>query len=257
MMGVVGTVLAFVVVLVILVLVHELGHFVAAKLSGITVQEFGIGFPPRIASITWHGTRYSINAVPLGGFVKMLGEDGEGDAERLRGRGLSPAAVERAMAGAFNRKPIWLRVVVLVAGVAMNFVLAVVLFAGVAGQPRPNQVGPLTISVIQHPSPAEQNGLRVGDRIVAADGQSFGGRSIELTQYIASRAGQVVTLTVDRGGQRLEIKLEPESIAPNRYLYAQEMPLASLEPGDYSLYVTVRDAAGAMEVHRADFRVVP
>ena len=209
MMGVVGTVLAFVVVLVILVLVHELGHFVAAKLSGITVQEFGIGFPPRLASITWHGTRYSINAVPLGGFVKMLGEDGEGDAERMRGRGLSPAAVERAMAGAFNRKPIWLRIVVLVAGVAMNFLLAVVLFAGVAGQPRPNQVGPLTISVIQQPSPAKDEGLRVGDRIVAADGQSFGGRSIELTQYIASHAGQVVTLTVDRGERRLEINLTP------------------------------------------------
>src|SRR5205823_7735380 len=174
MMGVIGTVLAFVVVLVILVLVHELGHFVAAKLSGITVQEFGIGFPPRIASVTWHGTRYSINAIPLGGFVKMLGEDGDVEADRMRRRGLSAAAVEQAMAGAFNRKPIWLRVVVLVAGVAMNFVLAVVLFAGVAGQPRPNQVGPLAISVIQQPSPAKEEGPRVGDRIVARGGPSFG-----------------------------------------------------------------------------------
>src|SRR5438445_357682 len=104
-MGVIGTILAFVLVLVILVLVHELGHFVVAKLAGITVEEFGIGFPPRLASVMWHGTRYSINAVPLGGFVKMLGEDGEGDAERMRQRGLSPAAVERAMAGTFNGEP--------------------------------------------------------------------------------------------------------------------------------------------------------
>ena len=135
MMGVVGTILAFVVVLVILVLVHELGHFIAAKLAGITVEEFGIGFPPRLASVIWRGTRYSLNAIPLGGFVKMLGENGEGDAERMRSRGLSAAAVEHAMAGAFNRKPIWVRVLVLVAGVAMNFVLAVVLYAVAFTQP--------------------------------------------------------------------------------------------------------------------------
>ena len=93
--------------LVVLVLVHELGHFFAAKRAGITVQEFGIGFPPRIASVIWHGTRYSLNWIPLGGFVKMLGEDGDAEAEKMRERGLSEAAVDKAMEGAFNRKPIW------------------------------------------------------------------------------------------------------------------------------------------------------
>jgi len=102
-MGVVGTVLAFVLVLVVLVLVHELGHFVVAKLAGITVQEFGIGFPPRIGSVVWRGTRYSLNWIPLGGFVKMLGEDGEIEAEKMRQRGLSDAAVERAMEGALTQ----------------------------------------------------------------------------------------------------------------------------------------------------------
>ena len=76
-MDVLGTILAFVAVLVVLVLVHELGHFIVAKRAGITVQEFGVGFPPRIGSVVWHGTRYSVNWIPLGGFVKMLGEDGE------------------------------------------------------------------------------------------------------------------------------------------------------------------------------------
>ena len=79
--------------------------------------------------MTWHGTRYSLNWIPLGGFVKMLGEDGESEAEKMRERGLSEAAVEKAMQGAFNRKPIWVRSRVLVAGVAMNFLLATVLFA--------------------------------------------------------------------------------------------------------------------------------
>ena len=83
--------------LVVLVLVHELGHFVVAKRAGITVQEFGVGFPPRIGSVVWRGTRYSLNWIPLGGFVKMLGEDGEVEADKMRQRGLSEAAVEKAM----------------------------------------------------------------------------------------------------------------------------------------------------------------
>ena len=87
-MDVFGTVLAFLAVLVVLVLVHELGHFIAAKRAGITVQEFGIGFPPRITSVVWHGTRYSLNWIPLGGFVKMLGEDGDSEAQKMRERGL-------------------------------------------------------------------------------------------------------------------------------------------------------------------------
>ena len=72
-MDVAGTILAFLGVLVVLVLVHELGHFIAAKRAGITVQEFGIGFPPRIWSLTWRGTRYSLNWIPLGGFVNPKG----------------------------------------------------------------------------------------------------------------------------------------------------------------------------------------
>src|ERR671911_2706170 len=101
-MDVVGTIAAFLAVLVVLVLVHELGHFVAAKRAGITVQEFGVGFPPRITSVVWRGTRYSLNWIPLGGFVKMLGEDGDVEIRRLREQGLNDADVEAAMAGAFN-----------------------------------------------------------------------------------------------------------------------------------------------------------
>jgi regulator of sigma E protease len=218
MMGIIGTVLAFVVVLVILVLVHELGHFVAAKLSGITVQEFGIGFPPRIASITWHGTRYSINAVPLGGFVKMLGEDGDGDAERLRGRGLSPAAVERAMTGAFPRKPTLFCVVVLVAGVAMNFVLAVLLYALAFMQPVPEHVGPMTVTSIQLGSPAAA-ALKVGDQIIGADAKFFGSRDADfhfardLTAYVNARAGRPVILHVERGGRAIRVSVTPRPLS--------------------------------------------
>src|SRR6187399_150964 len=136
-MNVLTTIAAFIGILVVLVLVHEFGHFAMAKWAGITVEEFGIGFPPRIASVTWHGTRYSLNWIPLGGFVKMLGEDGDSEAEKMRERGLSEAAVDKAMEGAFNRKPLGVRMVVLLAGVVMNFLLAGILFSVALAMPIP------------------------------------------------------------------------------------------------------------------------
>jgi len=211
-MDVLGTILAFVGVLVVLVLVHELGHFIVAKRAGITVQEFGVGFPPRIGSVVWHGTRYSVNWIPLGGFVKMLGEDGEVEADKMRQRGLSEAAVDKAMEGAFNRKPIWVRIVVLLAGVVMNFVLASVLFAVALSLPAQQGRGPLTITEIQAGSPAVVAGLQVGDVILSADGRTFD-VSRDLTAYVRSRAGHVVDLTVRRGGQEVDVPVTPRALS--------------------------------------------
>ncbi|MEO8251281.1 MAG: M50 family metallopeptidase [Chloroflexota bacterium] len=211
-MDVIGTVLAFIAVLVILVLVHELGHFIVAKRAGITVQEFGVGFPPRIASVMWRGTRYSVNWIPLGGFVKMLGEDGESEAERMRQRGLSEAAIDNAMEGAFNRKPVWVRMVVLLAGVVMNFLLAGVLFAVALSQPGQQGQGPLIVTEIQADSPAVAAGLRVSDAIVSADGRAFQ-ISRDLTTYVRSRAGHPVQLVVKRGGQMLTIGVTPRTLS--------------------------------------------
>ncbi|HEX6129169.1 MAG TPA: M50 family metallopeptidase [Candidatus Limnocylindria bacterium] len=227
-MEVLSTVLAFIAVLVILVLVHEVGHFVAAKLSGITVQEFGIGFPPRITSVVWRGTRYSLNWIPLGGFVKMLGEDGEGEANKLRDRGLSEAAVERAMDGAFNRKPVVVRIAVLLAGVVMNFLLAGILFAVALGMPVPQGRGPLTVTDIQPGSPAAQS-LRVDDVIVAADGRSFE-ISSELTAYVRSRAGEEVELTVLRGGSEITVGVVPRQLTEAERLRGEGPVGFSYEP---------------------------
>jgi regulator of sigma E protease len=209
-MDVLVTALAFIAVLVVLVLVHELGHFVVAKLAGITVQEFGIGFPPRIASVIWRGTRYSVNWIPLGGFVKMLGEDGDIEAERMREHGSSEAEIEQAMVGAFNRKPILVRLAVLFAGVAMNFVLAVVLFAWAFSVPQPVGVPPLTVTQVQADSPAEGK-LQVGDEIVSADGRSFD-RTTDLVAYIAQQAGQPVELQVQRDGQGINVTVTPRQL---------------------------------------------
>jgi len=210
-MEAIGTVAAFLGMLIVLVVVHELGHFIVAKRSGITVEEFGIGFPPRITSVTWRGTRYSLNWIPLGGFVRMLGEDGDVEIRRLREQGLTEDEVEHAMAGAFNRKPIWLRVGVLLAGVAMNFVLAAGLFAGALSLPALIGHGPLTVVEVQDGSPASGS-LEVDDVIIAADGDTFE-RSAELTEYVAGRAGFVVDLTVRRDSAETVVSLIPRSVS--------------------------------------------
>ena len=230
-MDVMVTVVAFLLVLVVLVLVHELGHFVAAKLAGITVQEFGIGFPPRITSIMRGGTRYSLNAIPLGGFVKMLGEDGDLEAKKMRERGLSEAAVDAAMAGAFNRKPIWVRIVVLLAGVLMNFLLAAALFSVALSLPIPQGRGPLTVTSIQEDSPAEHV-LRVGDVIVAADGRRFDA-SADLTAYIRTRAGDVVILDVQRAGQLTAIRVVPRQVTEEDRARGKGAIGFSYEPDHY------------------------
>ncbi|HVM24541.1 MAG TPA: M50 family metallopeptidase [Candidatus Limnocylindrales bacterium] len=209
-MDVLATVAAFIGILVVLVLVHELGHFIVAKRAGITVEEFGIGFPPRIASVTWRGTRYSFNWIPLGGFVKMLGEDGDVELRRLRESGLNDDEIRHAMAGAFNRRPIWIRLAVLLAGVVMNFILAAALFAIAFSMPELHGEGPLTVTEIQAGSPAEGS-LEVGDVITGVDGQTFE-RSAALTSYVASRGGTPVTLDVMRDGRALEVEVTPRVV---------------------------------------------
>ena len=209
-MDVMGTVAAFIGILVVLVLVHELGHFLVAKRAGITVEEFGIGFPPRIASVMWRGTRYSVNWIPLGGFVRMLGEDGDVEVKRLREQGLTDGEVEHAMAGAFNRKPVWIRFVVLFAGVAMNFVLAASLFAVAFSMPLQVGEGPLTITEIQPDSPAE-DALQVGDVITGVDGRTFE-RSNDLTEYVRDHGGQQVQLQVERDGEQIDVPVTPRNV---------------------------------------------
>jgi regulator of sigma E protease len=211
-MDVLGTVAAFIAILVVLVLVHELGHFLVAKRAGITVEEFGIGFPPRVASVMWRGTRYSVNWIPLGGFVRMLGEDGDVEVKRLREQGMNDAQVEQAMAGAFNRKPVWVRFVVLFAGVAMNFILAASLFAVAFSMPLQVGEGPLTVTDIQPDSPAAQS-LEVGDVITGVDGRTFE-RSNDLTEYVRDHGGEEVQLQVERDGEQIDVAVTPRIVTP-------------------------------------------
>jgi regulator of sigma E protease len=150
--------LAAVPIFALMVLVHEFGHFLVAKWAGIRVEEFGIGFPPRLFGIKRGETLYSINLLPIGGFVRMPGENGETTDEAGT---YDPRSFAAKSAGK--------RAAVLLAGVTMNLILAVVLFtaAEAVGQVQ----YPAVIRAVEQNSPAQAAGLRAGDRILAINGQ--------------------------------------------------------------------------------------
>ena len=178
------TVLLFVLILGSLVLVHELGHFVTARLAGVRVLEFGIGFPPRARVLASGGeTLYTLNWLPIGGFVKLEGEDGDDSND------------PRSFANA--RLPI--KLVILVAGVVMNLIGAFLIFSLIALLATP-LVG-LRVPIVDPDSPAAAAGLQPGDSITTINGQSyefFGGSSV--LDALRSSAGQTVVLGIDRAG---------------------------------------------------------
>lgn len=171
----------FVVILAVLIMVHEIGHFSFAKLFGVRVDEFGLGFPPRLKSVRKGETLYTLNAIPLGGFVKMAGENGE-DAEP----------------DSFGAKPPWQRLLILLAGPTMNilFALGIFFFAFLVGSPR----GLTTVTSVAPNSPAAAAGLRDGDRILAVDGQQVRYFD-ELQTVVSSHVGERLRLRIQRGSR--------------------------------------------------------
>lgn len=175
-------IVAFLVVLGPVVLIHELGHFVAARMIGVTVLEFGLGFPPRAARLfESQGTEFTLNWLPIGGFVRPLGEDfvkpvGEGEIEPERAM-WNKIMDERAAKGlkTFPAKSLmqagpWQRIWFMVAGAVFNFISALILLTigGMIGMPGPA----VEISGVIAGSPAEVAGLKVGDQIAAIDGKT-------------------------------------------------------------------------------------
>ncbi|HEV8490032.1 MAG TPA: M50 family metallopeptidase [Candidatus Limnocylindrales bacterium] len=196
------TIVLFFLILGTLVVIHELGHFVTARLANVRVLEFGIGFPPRAKVLRDSGeTLYTLNWLPIGGFVKLEGEDGdEGDDPR-----------------SFVNQPLRTRLVILLAGVAMNLVLALGIFVVIAWLVTPLYA--LKIPTVEPGSPADKAGLRAGDAIVAINGRRyelFGryiGQGDQITD-LRALGGQTVTLVIKREDGRFEtlaVALRPTS----------------------------------------------
>ncbi len=197
------SIVIFIAVIVALIVVHEFGHFVAAKLSGMRVDEFGLGYPPRAATIAKvGGTEYTLNWLPFGGFVKIFGEDGEGGDSR-----------------AFSKRPRILQAIVLVAGVAMNLLFAYVLITGalVMGTPRvlsDNELAgardvELMVASVLPGSPAARAGLIAGDTILSAEDGHYAFSDIDpaaFSGFVARGGGNTtIALSVRHAGGGEEV----------------------------------------------------
>ncbi len=178
------TAVSFLVVISILVFVHELGHFLVAKRNKIIVEEFAFGYPPRLIKLGERsGTVYAINAIPFGGYVKLRGEE------------------DPTEPGSFAAASKLARTATLLAGVGMNFLLAIILFAVVTlltGTPDAAKPGAL-IKEVAPASPAAQAGLLPGDRIIKADETPIAAPA-DLQKYTRARLGQPVVYTIARAG---------------------------------------------------------
>ena len=197
-------VLAMAVVLSIVVFIHEFGHFATAKLAKFPVEVFSFGFGKRLFGVKWRGTDYRVSALPLGGYVRVLG--------------LGPdesTAVGAAEASAAVSGPRWKRAAILLAGPAMNFVLAIALGAGVfmVGRKVPAyRLQPAVVQSIAPNSAGQAAGFRKGDRIVAIDGKAVENwQDAEFAFAISPR--QKLSVAVDRAGSSLTIPLVPRGVS--------------------------------------------
>ncbi len=192
------TVVSFLVILGVLVFVHELGHFLVAKWAGVRVLEFGIGYPPRLVKLFEHkGTEYTINLLPIGGFVRMLGEEDPSHPESLAAQ------------------PPLVRAAVLLAGPLMNLWLAVLLFAvmAVVGVPSGEPTGRVKIVGVAPASPAAEAGIQPGDVIVYLANQRIVSTR-QLQGVVAKYLGREVSVTIERDGQRIETQIRPRLNPP-------------------------------------------
>ena len=170
-MHIVHTIVLFAIVLGIMVLIHELGHFVMAKLCRVKVEVFSIGFGPRIIGFRYGDTDYRISALPLGGYVKMFG-DTPGEKPRDQ-ETLDVLGIDIASPGEFNGRPRWQRVLIALSGPFANFILSFFLLFFVAHyhhEVQQYRIGPAIVDYVPLNTPAARAGLRVGDTIVSFNG---------------------------------------------------------------------------------------
>ncbi len=202
------TLLVFLLIIALLVFVHELGHFLVAKWNGIVVEEFAFGFKPKIWGKKIGDTLYAINAIPLGGYVKMLGEGDDATGP-----------------GSFKTKTIFQRFQVMVAGAVMNLLLGWILltilfwvgfqplFPGVAKDPFVHQTAAVLVMGVSAGSPAEVAGLKNGDQILTINGQKAA-TAEELVAMIGTFRGQEVSLAIKEGNILRTVLLTPRTHPP-------------------------------------------
>jgi regulator of sigma E protease len=233
-MGFILGMLPALIVLGILIFIHEFGHFLACRMTGVKVDKFSIGFGPEIVKIQGPETRYAISLIPLGGFVKPSGET----AEEVGPEGLKPYD--------FMAKGTGVRFFIAFAGILMNFLLAYALFAGVYMIGKP--VLKSMIGGFVEGYPAQGSGLAAGDEVLAVNGAEVRNWK-ELTDRINGLGGEKVSLAVSRAGERLNVDIAPK-IEEVRDVFGKAHRLARigiLPPEEFTVekYPPVRACAEA------------
>jgi len=186
---------SFIVVLGVLIFVHELGHFLVAKWMRVTVLRFSLGFGPKLWGFTRGDTEYRISWIPLGGYVKMLGEDSEED--------VTPEQMERS----FSSQRVGKRMAIVMAGPLSNFVLAIVIFTLLFAFSGIREITTDIASVTQG-SPAEQAGLKAGDKVIAIDGKPISTWH-ELSETVEARGENPLLIRIQRGTETLDVAITP------------------------------------------------
>ncbi|MEO5348447.1 MAG: RIP metalloprotease RseP [Magnetococcus sp. YQC-3] len=213
------TVFWAIVVLGILIFVHELGHFLLARLHGVQVMVFSLGFGPKVYG--WQGrggTEYRLSAIPLGGYVKMLGESEEDEV------------TPEEMPHAFYAQRVWPRMAIVFAGPAFNFLFAFLALTAAyltgVGEMLP------VVGTVASGTPAEAAGLQVGDRITYIDDQPVSRWSV-FSKTIKASDGRALNLTVERAGATLMVKVTPQ-LKETKNLFGESvrLPLIGVGPGD-------------------------
>ena len=242
------TILAVSVVLGIMVLVHEWGHFVVAKAFGVRVEVFSIGFGTRLWGTKRGETDYRISALPLGGYVKMAGDN--------------PLEERKGDPDEFLSKPRWQRVLIALAGPAMNIILSVVLFAGIYmyGSKQPAYLDKsMVVAGVLADSTAEKAGLQAGDHVVKVNNQSNPTWDEARVQLISTLPGHSLSLLVERNGQQVPITVPASQSMEDVFGYPSDrllvgsvapgMPAerSGLKEGDEVLTVDGKDLASPIE----------
>ncbi|MEX2162021.1 MAG: M50 family metallopeptidase [Anaerolineales bacterium] len=186
----------FIVAIALLIVVHELGHFLAAKVSGIKVTEFGLGFPPRVLRLfKWGGTDFTLNAIPLGGFVRPAGEN------------------DPAVPGGLAAARPWTRIFVLISGPAMNILVAFLITTYIFFQIGKPDLDTVQVMQVAENSPASLAGLRAGDLIVQVNDEPIDSAE-ELHNEIYAHLGELITVVYLRDGEEFTISLTPRDPPP-------------------------------------------
>lgn len=251
--GLLWTALSFLIVIGPLVFVHELGHYFVGRWFGVKAEAFSIGFGREITGWTdRRGTRWKIGWLPLGGYVKFLGD--MGPASQPSKEWLALPASERAQS--FQAKPVWQRFLIVAAGPVTNFLFAIIVFStffAIFGQQRT----PPVVAGIVAASPAEKAGLQPGDKILSIAGKKID-RFEDIARVVSLRPLESLPIQMEREGQRIELDIVPAALLErDRFGNEYRKGLLGIYPGESVIApVPVGAALGASVRHTADIVVV-